>query len=268
MCIILGPVHRVSKTKLFVLPNNSKTRQMTFYSNAVDTPKQNMMILPVPNSTNSIELHTIHYKNMFQDLKKSVKSLVERDREHNSMTRSLYASAEPRKTLEVISHGSYLVSIAPQLEDLLRLNTSVFQVTPELFNFFAKHYNGEFSFLCCVLKQGSKGYEPLCYSHPLHSSGKLFVPTLHYHVHGSKAETEEADWDHTIYSVNSEEKANRGYLSNYYNEVNWSYFPEDYRKPNVTSVRCAEIEGHQKNSDLAFNIWLFNHPQSSKESRV
>jgi len=255
MCIILGPVHRVSKTKLFVLPNKSKTRQMTFYSNAVDTPDENMMILPVPNSTNSIELHTIHYKTLFQDLKKSVKSLYERDKQHTFMTRSLYASAAPRETLEVISHGSYLVSIAPQLEDLLRLNTSIFELTPELYYFFGKHYNGEFSFLCCVLKEGSKGYEPLCYSHPLHSSGKLFVPTLHYHVHGSKVETEEADWDHIIYSVNSEEKANRGYTSNYYNEVNWYHLPEDYRKPKITSVRCAEITGHQKNTDIAFTIW-------------
>jgi hypothetical protein len=255
MCILLGEVHRVSKTKLFVLPNKNKTRQMTFYSNSVDTPKQNMMILPVPNSANSIQLHTIKYKTMFQDLKKSVKSLYEREREHNYMSRSLSASAGPRETLEVITHGSYLVSIAPHLEDLLRLNSSVFEFTPELFHFFANHYNHEFSFLCCVLKEGSKGYEPLCYSHPLHSSGKLFVPTLHYHVHGSKAETEEADWDHMIYSVNSEEKANRGYTSNYYNDVIWSHFPEEYQKLNVTSVRCAEIQGHQKNRDLAFSIW-------------
>jgi len=201
---------------------------------------------------------------MFEDLQKSVKSVYE-ERKPNYSTRSLYASAEPRKTLEVISHGSYLVSIAPQLEDLLRLNTSIFELTPELYHFFGNHYNREFSFLCCVLKEGSKGYEPLCYSHPLHSSGKLFVPTLHYHVHGSKVETEQADWDHTIYSVNSEEKANRGYTSNYYNTVDWSHFPEDYRKPKVTSVRCAEITGHQKNTDLAFTIWLFNHPQSNKE---
>lgn len=81
------------------------------------------------------------------------------------------------------------------------------------------------------------------------------MPTLHYHVHGSKAETEGADWDHMIYSVNSEEKANRGYTSNYYNKMNWTHFPEEYRKLNVTSVRCAEIQGHQKNTDIAFTIW-------------
>ena len=77
MCIILGEVHSVTQTKLFVLANKDKTRQMTFYSNAVNTPKENMMILPVPNSSDSIELHTIDYKSMFTDLKKSVKSIYE-----------------------------------------------------------------------------------------------------------------------------------------------------------------------------------------------
>lgn len=161
----------------------------------------------------------------------------------------------PHDTLEIIAHGSYLVSIAPQLEDLLRLNRNVFDLTPDLYHFFAKHYNREFSFLCCVLKKGYEGYEPLCYSHPLHSSGKLFVPTMHYHVHGSKVETEHADWDHTIYSVGTEEKANRGFTSNYYNELNWAHFPEDYQKIKVASIRCAEIKGNQKNTDIAFVLY-------------
>ena len=255
MCIILGEVRSVSKTKLFVLPNNDKTRQMTFYSNAVNTPKQNMMILPVPNSDNSIELHTIKYKTMFTDLEKSVRSLS-RDQSYNHNTRSLYASASPRdSTLEIIAHGSYLVSVAPQLEDLLRLNMNVFELTPEVYHFFAKHYNREFSFLCCVLKPGLEAYEPLCYSHPMHSSGKIFVPTLHYHKHENKVDTEHADWDHTIYSVNTEEKANLGFTSNYYNNVRWTAFPEDYQKLNVTSVRCASLHGHHPNRDISFTIW-------------
>jgi hypothetical protein len=255
MCIILGQVHSVSQTKLFVLANKKKTRQITFYSNAVDTPEENMMILPVPNSSNAIELHTIQYKKMFDDLKRSVKSTYQ-EPSRNILSRSLaYASASPRDTLEIISHGSYLVSIAPQLEDLLRLDESVFDFTPELYSFFGKHYSREFSYICCILKEGREAYEPLCYSHPLHSSGKLFVPTLHYHKHNDRVETEDADWDHTIYSVGTEERANRGYTSNYYNEVSWNRFPEDYQKLNVSSIRCAEIKGHQKNTDVAFALY-------------
>lgn len=255
MCIILGQVHRVSQTKLFVLPNKDKTRQMTFYSNAVHTPDENMMILPVPNSEDSIQLHKIQYKKLFEDLKRSVKSTYESP-SHNFNTRSLYASAfTERKPLEIISHGSYLVSIAPRLEDLLRLDESVFDFTPELYSFFGNHYSREFSYICCVLKPGLEAYEPLCYSHPIHSSGRLFVPTLHYHNHGNQVNTDSADWDHTIYSVNTEEKANRGFTSNYYNNVEWRHFPEEYQKINVTSVRCASISGHYPNKDISFAIW-------------
>lgn len=253
MCIILGEVHRVSKTKLFVLANKDKSRQMTFYSNVVGTPQQNMMILPVPNG--DIELHRIHYKSMFDDLKRSVTSIY-REPVHNYATRSFSLTASiPRERLEVFNHGSYLVSIAPQIEDLFRLDESVFQFTPELFEFFAAHYNREFSYICCILKPGTKEYEPLCYSHEIHSSGRLFVPTLHYHNHGGRIETDTADWDHMIYSVGTEEKANRGYTSNYSNNVKWNQFPPDFQKLTVSSIRCAEINGHYPNKDISFALY-------------
>jgi hypothetical protein len=249
MCIILGPVTSVSKTKLFVLPNNDKTRQMTFYSNNVNSEDTNMMILPVPTGgKDSIELHTISYRKLFDDLKESVQSTYRPEVYANSY--SLRSAAfSSRDTLEVFDHGSYRVSIAPQLEDLLRLDQSVFDLTPDLYHFFGRHYNREFSFLCCVLKPGLHSYEPLCYSHPLHSSGKLFVPTMHYHVHNGRIETDVADWDHLIYSTNTSEKANLGFRSNYNNEIKWNRFPSDYQKFNVTSVRCAKITG------IAFELW-------------
>jgi hypothetical protein len=253
MCIILGEVNRVSKTKLFVLANKDKSRQMTFYSNVVATPDENMMILPVPGE-GPTELHRIPYKNLFQDLKNSVTS-TRREVSSNYLSRSVAASASPRDTLEVFNHGSYLISIAPQIEDLLRLNESVFDFTPELFDFFAKHYTREFSYICCVLKPGVKEYEPLCYSHPIHSSDKLFVPTLHYHTHGGKAHTDVADWDHLIYSVGTEEKANLGYTSKYYNTVNWSHFPNEFQKLAVSSIRCSEIKGHYPNKDISFGLY-------------
>lgn len=258
MCIILGEVNRVSKTKLFVLPNKDKSRQMTFYSNVVGTSEENMMILPVPcgpcGQGASIELHTIDYKKMFHDLKRSVTS-TSRSEPGGYLTRSFSAAASPREPLEVFNHGSYLVSIAPQIEDLFRLDNSVFDFTPELFDFFAKHYNREFSYLCCVLKPGTKKYEPLCYSHPLHSSGKLFVPTLHYHNHEGHIETDTADWDHLIYSVNTSEKANLGFTSNYSNEVDWSKFPKEFQKEKVNSIRCSKITGHYPNKDIVFDLW-------------
>lgn len=214
------------------------------------------MILPVPTGgEDTIELHTISYASLFTDLKNSVESLNRPELYANSFSRSLSASFSPRDTLEIFDHGSYRVSIAPQLEDLLRLDMSVFNLTPELYHFFGRHYNREFSFLCCILKSGLHSYEPLCYSHPMHSSGRLFVPTLHYHVHDGHVDTEDADWDHLIYSTNTSEKANLGFTSNYYNKVNWKRLPPDYKKLDVTSVRCAKITGQRRNTDMSFELW-------------
>jgi hypothetical protein len=201
-----------------------------------------------------IQLHTIDYKTMFHDLKHSVMSTSRTDH-IGSLSRAVSATASPRETLEVFTHGSYLVSIAPQIEDLFRLDKSLFEFTPDLFDFFAKHYNRQFSYICCILKPGTKEYEPLCYSHELHSSGKLFVPTLHYHNHEGHIETDAADWDHLIYSVNTSERANLGFTSKYSNEVDWSKFPKEFQKETVNSIRCSKITGQYPNKDIVFEMW-------------
>lgn len=252
MCIISGPIRSVKNTKLFVLPNKDKTRQMTFYLNSVDSHDENMMILPVPN-IDSLQLHTIKYKSLFKNLADSVYKIPTRswNLEMNTLRSAASASFE---TLEVFSHGSYLVSIAPTLQDLFRLDNTIFDFTPELHDFFAKHYTSEFGYLCCKLKEGKQDYEPICYSHALHSNKKLFVPTLHYHNHHGRVDTEHADWDHLIYSAGTTKDANLAYMSNSENKINWKKLPEDYRYEAATPIRCAELEGHQPNRDIAFVI--------------
>ena len=55
MCIISKEVNAVSKTKLFASLDDTGTRQLTVYSNQVDTDtSDNAMILPVPNP-NTVE---------------------------------------------------------------------------------------------------------------------------------------------------------------------------------------------------------------------
>jgi hypothetical protein len=103
-----------------------------------------------------------------------------------------------------------------------------------------------------VLKPGVKDYDPVCYSHALHSNGKLFVPTLHYHNHNGRIETESADWDHYIYSMGTLEVANYGFMSAQENKVLWKRFPEEFKKRVDEPVRCAKIKGNQKNRDIAF----------------
>jgi hypothetical protein len=113
MCIIAGPVDNVSKTKIFVLPSYDKQRQMTFYSNAVASPMNNLMILPVPHPS-SVRLHKVEYDNLFEDLSRSVSG----SRGFSVATRNAYYG---REILDIIDHGSYLVSIAQSISDLSRL---------------------------------------------------------------------------------------------------------------------------------------------------
>ncbi len=252
MCIVLGQVKDISQTKIFVGPNKDKTKQLTVYANNVDSFDENLMILPIPKPE-TLELHKVSYKYFFSDCSSSVSSLKRFQYSyHMYSTRSMPLTAS--LTLPVFEYGSYLVSIAPTLEDLFRLDMSVFDVPPGIVDFFAKYYDREFGYLCCKLKEGKHDYEPVYYSHALHSSGKLYVPTLHYHNHGSQVHTEEADWDHMIYSVGTTEGANLGYRSLDENKVEWKKLPKEFRWSNTTPVRCAEVTGHHKNHDMAFQM--------------
>ena len=225
---------------------------MTFYMNSVDSPRENMMILPVPN-IDTLYLHTVNYKGLFRDLKSSVGKIPTRSYDF-SLTRSLTASASIEETLPVFEHGSYFVSIVPTLEDLSRLNTGFFELPPDIYSFFGKHYTREFGYLCCKLKAGYADYEPICYSHRLHSNRKLFVPTLHYHNHGGRVDTDDADWDHLIYSVGTTQQANLEYYSHDKNKLAWRKMPEEFRYEANAPVRCASISGDHPNRDIAFAI--------------
>jgi hypothetical protein len=251
MCIVPFPVNSIESTKIFVLPSEDKKRQMTFYKNDVDSIEENMMILPFPNPK-SLQLHKIRYKAMFDDLESSVWKISTRSYE------MVYAMAPMSRCasleyIPVISHGSYLISIAEKLEDLSRINPTVFDLPEGIFDFFRNHYNSQFGYLVCKLKEGKSKYEPLCYSHQA-LPDKLFVPTLHYHNHNGKVDTDKADWDHLIYSLGTGEEANMKYKSYKSNKVDWRKFPEGYQHSVHSLIRCAAIEGNYPNKDLAFQL--------------
>jgi hypothetical protein len=251
MCILPFPIKTVEKTRIFVLPSEDGLRQMTFYKNNVDSPDENLMILPFPGPK-SVQLHKVRYKALFHDLASSVWRIPTPSMNMYAsipMTRSLAATALP-----VIEHGSYLVSIAETLDDIHRANPLVFDIPESLFPFFRNHYTSDFGYLICKMKEGLNKYEPLCYSHASMLGKKLFVPTLHYHNHNGRIDTEHADWDHLIYSLSTKEEANMKYKSYKTNKVDWRKFPEGYQHTVHQMVRCAEIEGHYPNKDIAFEL--------------
>ena len=251
MCIVPFPVNSIESTKIFVLPSEDRKRQMTFYKNDVDSLDENMMILPFPNAK-SLQLHKIRYKAMFDDLASSVWK-IQTQRYEMIMESPMYRCSASLQYIPVISHGSYLISIAETLQDLNRINPTVFDLPDGIFDFFQQHYNSDFGYLVCKLKEGKSKYEPLCYSHEAYPN-KLFVPTLHYHNHNGVVDTKTADWDHMIYSLDTTEQANMEYKSYKTNKVDWRKFPEGYQHDVHKMVRCASISGHFPNKDLAFEL--------------
>jgi hypothetical protein len=68
-----------------------------------------------------------------------------------------------------------------QIEDLKRLDESVFELSDGLRNMLEKNYsNPIFGFIICKLAEGNENYHPFAYSHDI-TGGKVFIPTRHYH---------------------------------------------------------------------------------------
>ena len=74
MCIVSGAVNSVTKTNIYVSHNLSMTSQLTVYSNVVDTPEENTMILPVPNPDSIKFINLSSYPSFFVDIEKCFRS--------------------------------------------------------------------------------------------------------------------------------------------------------------------------------------------------
>lgn len=233
MCIISGTINEVAKTKIFCGLNKDKTRQITIYSNEVDSAvDNNLMILPVP-FIETVKFHDLSsYSNFFEDCEKTF---------YNSKSTNYSNSANDSfgirsmSILKVFDVGSYKVSILDSVKDLGRLDTKQFHVTNEVAVYLHKFYNHKnIGFIVCKLNRGKQLYHPFAFSHKANSS-KLYIPTKHYHVHSKMenlnygsyastyadvpkqtqlystdemAEQDEDDWDHDIYIYNASSKGN------------------------------------------------------------
>ena len=204
MCIINDKVKEVSNTKILVSPDNSYTNQLTIYSNNIENDsKNNAMILAVPNIDTIKFIDMSNYKDIFKDCEDC---FVEPRSRSNGISKGMTKSF-----LEVIQSGSYSVSIARSIKDLKRIDSdNLFVIEEECYDFIKKEYSemSNFGFLVCLLNNNTKknDYTPLAYTHSIYNN-ELFIPTIHYHKHEVKGEGKDlnhADWDHDIYTVNSE----------------------------------------------------------------
>ena len=301
MCIIANPVVKVASTKIWVSPNKDGTRQLTIYSNSVETMTKNAMILPVPTTdVDSIKfLDLSFYQRFFDDCKacfRSTKPLS--DFTYGARTTTLSANYSKRSTLAVHDVGSYKASIVPSLGDFDRLDKTVFTVSGDLADMLKNTYSSGFSFIVCQLEKGSVNYHPFAYTHTMAQNGKLFVPTKHWHAHGNAGgssswlpgflprnafsgtlygqdmdhlrSTVSADWDHVIYSPNTnlDSCMNDQYEFVTTNPIDWQRLPSEYRWASFAKLNRWSKEGDWNNKDIEALYTISTVPTDlKKESR-
>jgi hypothetical protein len=249
MCIITSTVDSVSGTQIYVSSDETYRRQITIYSNRVDTPIENAMILAVPNPSSISFINFKHYSKVFDDLASCFG--------YNFPARALGASAtRSHSTLPVYSVGSYNASILETLNDFDRLNEEVYEVNSGLIDFLQRKYGSSgLGFIVCQLKSGNHTYHPFAYTHHQHANGQLFVPTMHYHAHSyssKRADDDyEADWGHIVYSPATNLRTSH-WDDKVFKEnlVDWSKFPQEYRWAHNVEIDRWEKYGNWKNCDL------------------
>ncbi len=190
MCIMAASVTAVSGTSILVGRNESGTRQLVVYAMTVETGGQrNAMILPVPAAAASIELIDVSADPKFFDRLRLAFEPV------TLGMRGMSKSRSATYVLPVQTVGSYNVSVVPTLDDLQRVDTTVFSLSPDTARLLRGHYSYGYAFVVAQLKQ-SGAYHPLAYTHDVAASGQLFVPTRHGH---GGPEKPTAHFDHRIY---------------------------------------------------------------------
>ncbi|MBX9636002.1 MAG: hypothetical protein K2Q45_00435 [Nitrosomonas sp.] len=163
-------------------------RQLTIYENAVNSSVGNVMILPVPNT---IPIHLVDLSKSNWDWFQIQKTYFPEKR------RQVYAfgsesagwGMQEKVALPVVQCGGYQVTITPTLEDMCRVDTSVFKLPKDIENVLKVHYATGFSFIVCKFERGRTAGHPIAYVHGLLPNGSLFIPTRHEHGTSDVAES-------------------------------------------------------------------------------
>lgn len=268
MCIISAAVEKVAATKIFCSALQGGERQILVYSNAVETfIPNNTMILPVPNPESVHLLNLKEYSTFFEDCARSF--IKPSDHSHHlyasrSFSAGIHDSYDP---LPVHSVGSYSASIVPSIPDFDRLDRQSFVILPALVKVLEEKYDDSFGFIVCRLKRGHHAYHPFAYTHAIHHSKLLFVPTYHIHPHLGKIEKEvRGDWDHCIYTAGTDIGDGDDGTSYRYTKWKfaWNRLPSDLRWIEKIDGKRYRRKGYKENKDM----WLRNLYSATKSFEV
>lgn len=289
MCIFNRPVIEVSQTKILVSPTVDD-RALVIYENKVKRsggsgfddqirvpsleslkgPK-NAMILPAPLK----QEHDIVMVDLsdpesfsFSDCEKCFLTARRVQKEYWQTESSRGARSA---FLEVVSVGAYQVSIAKNLEDIKRIDPSVFKVEENIYHLLSSHYRKGFGFVICCFDPnlGVKAH-PIAYVCDKEDNGNLFVPCRHEHG-GTDHDT--AGFYHYFYSVNTNKESGQSVEERekewirYKGKPDWEVtLPEKTPRDlfshgplkdivpidDIKSFRRKEMWGRYKNDDLHF----------------
>lgn len=178
MCIFVGDVKRVSKTRILVVPLPSG-RQLTVYENSVESEGKNAMVLPVPQGP----VQLVDTSTVYPDVFKDCEALFP-NRSKGGFGAASYSfgafGAEERKPLPVERIGGYDVSVVPTLEDFARLSKEHFTVPDNIKQVLTENYGAGYSFVVCLFDKTVQAH-PIAYISQRMPNGHLFIPTRHAH---------------------------------------------------------------------------------------
>lgn len=199
MCIIAGSLgpEGVSKTRIMVAPAERGEAQITAYSNKVSMQDEGgAMILPFPGRRlDFVPPEVWDATKLFENLDDLIPK---------TKSRGVSRGRNMDMSLDIVDVGSYQCSVAHSVDDLKRIKRAFFELPDHCYEFLADKYPEGFGFLVCKLRRNAV-YHPLVYKTAMSPDRRMFVPTMHYHVHGDdsagSAPQVTSDWHHDIYAL-------------------------------------------------------------------
>jgi len=149
----------ITNTNIFAAPDNTRSRQITIFSNTVKTTSDNnLIILPVPNPKTVRLINLSHYPDVFKDINEPFQSETD--------------SVEKNVKLE-----SYKITMCKSIDDLYNLNPVEFGIINSDIMDLLKKYYPYMGFIICKLSQGAFKYKPFAYTHEIIGKNQIFIPT-------------------------------------------------------------------------------------------
>jgi hypothetical protein len=222
MSILTDEVRCVENTSIFVTLNMAGTNQLTVFKNNVETPTENLLVIPVPHPSSIKIIDIKNYKNIFNDCENCFENMNDE------------RQIVPTNYSPIVKIGSYTLSVVPSFDELKRTYYK-YNIPVKFMKEFEGKYDKTFGYILCKIKKGNYTYHPIAYMHQALEKGKIFLPTYHHQKlnkseHTPKIFDKLADWDHIIYGAMTDidTTENDKYRFVTPEPIRWNYFPEEF----------------------------------------